>query len=788
MNVTSNDSYGLFTKETATVPLEGVEVFSDIVGRSARVKIVQKFTNKENKPVEAVYKFPLPESAAICGFKAKVGDKIIKGEIEEREQAFTRYDDALIDGHGAYLLDQERPNIFTLSVGNLNPGMSVIIEIEYITQLEAYSSDVRFFLPTTISPRYIPAKMPDKEGIPIDEIINPDISLDVPYGMALNLNIHDKNNIISIGSPSHAIQTKIDSDPISVKFTSDTVQMDRDFVLNIKYRDGFEIQGYAWQGELGAFVQIDFSPIQKHSASSDFNTKNEVVFLLDCSGSMDGDSITQAKKAIEIAIRSLSEGTRFNIYRFGSTFEKLFSSSLPYNNKTAAEALDYILRIDADLGGTEILAPLEDIYNNELTDGHIRNIIVITDGQIGNEDAITELSKNGKLNNRLFTVGIGYGPNEYFIRQLARISKGASELIAPGESIETKVLRLFKKVSSSSIDNLKIHWPERTEQSPALPAVYYGENISIFGRMPENTNIPDEITITAGDDATIEWKANVHKIENKETPISLMWARGTIGDLEASAFESSQRGSNQIQRKENGIKEKIIGLSKEFGIVSSKTSFVAVELREENEKTKEESVLRKVPVMLTAGWGGKGIHVSQQIAVRSISFHSIAREDSIQKCRSTAPFRGVRKSMRLYDARPPYEDSIQKAERAIPDNLNFDLSDPYDVVIKILELQRPEGGFDIVKELVEKVFNRPTSEFKDISSSIDAKKRPNKLVLLATAIIIALLKKKYMDQRDIWSGMINKSEEWLAKEIEKTQPSIDNIPLKKWVEDFVDKI
>ncbi len=171
---------GLLASDGAPVPLEAVEVYGDIIGRGTKVKICQHFRNTELNPIEAVYRFPLLESATICGFRAIVGDKVIEGEIEEREKAFELYDKALSEGHGAQLLDQERPNIFTLSVGNIKPGDSAVIEISYIELIDSHNAEVRFFLPTTISPRYTPANQPDKNGIPVKSLVNPPLLPEVP--------------------------------------------------------------------------------------------------------------------------------------------------------------------------------------------------------------------------------------------------------------------------------------------------------------------------------------------------------------------------------------------------------------------------------------------------------------------------------------------------------------------------------------------------------------------------------------------------------------------------------
>lgn len=159
-----NELVGLITREMVPVPLTGVTVEGEIVGRGARVKVTQEFANQEATAIEAVYKFPLPEGSAVCGFKAVVGERVIEGVIEERERAFEIYDKALSQGDRAFLLDEERPNIFTLSVGRIEPGESAAIEIEYITLLDAHGTEVRFFLPTTISPRHVPERTPDQKG------------------------------------------------------------------------------------------------------------------------------------------------------------------------------------------------------------------------------------------------------------------------------------------------------------------------------------------------------------------------------------------------------------------------------------------------------------------------------------------------------------------------------------------------------------------------------------------------------------------------------------------------
>ncbi|MCX5998311.1 MAG: VIT domain-containing protein, partial [Chloroflexi bacterium] len=251
---------GLVTEEAAPVPLVGVKVTGTITGRSARVKVGQRFENREDKAIEAVYKFPLPEGGSVCGFTVATGDRVLRGQVEEREKAFKLYDDALIRGDGAYLLDEERPNIFTLSVGNVNARNTVDVEVEYVSLLETNGAEVRFFLPTTISPRYVPPDMPDQDGIPVDVLVNPKFQLDVPYGLNLQLEVLGKEDIALLECPSHSIRTEYSDHAIAVELSSNAVAMDRDFILNIKTRKGFESKGVTLSDGVHAYVQVDFVP------------------------------------------------------------------------------------------------------------------------------------------------------------------------------------------------------------------------------------------------------------------------------------------------------------------------------------------------------------------------------------------------------------------------------------------------------------------------------------------------------------------------------------------------
>jgi Ca-activated chloride channel family protein len=768
-----DEIFGLVTREGQPVPLNKVDVRGTFVGRGARVKVSQVFENREAKPIEAVYKFPLPENSTVCRFKTVVGDKITEGTVEERDKAFELYDEALARGDGGYLLDEERPNIFTLSVGNLNPGASASIEIEYIALLEAKGPEVRFFLPTTISPRYIPERTPDEDGISVDQLVNAPISLEVPYHLSIHLDIHGKETISSVDSPSHPVSLNFEGEAIKVEFTSDAAAMDRDFVLNIRYKNLFESRAYLLRNEKGNFLQLDLCPtIDEGEASA---ADKEVIFLLDCSGSMKGDSIRQAKTALEIFFKALKEGTRFNLYRFGSTYEKRSRESLPYNAENLQNMLNWLNGIDADLGGTEVLSPLKEIYHSKVPDGYNREVILITDGEIGNESEVSTLIRDGDHGTRLFTVGIGHGPNEYFIRQLTRVAGGTSELIAPGERIEPKILRLFKQVMSERIEDLQIDWNNgnlQTEQAPFNPVLFTGESMSVFAKVQRSLNPFKEITVSfrTGRDKR-EVAIPVQEISGDETPVHLLWAKERIRDLEEGTSQGF-KGSRQTERREKQTRDEIIQLSREYGILSRETSFVAIEKRSGDEKTEGEVVLRKVPVMLTKGWGG--MKFFDTAPKGTIAYHTeVAREhicnyamDSSIRSHSRSPHKSLSRLRALYKQIPPTDQ---------------------DVLIDILLLQKAGGGFEVNEKLSSRI-GITIGGLKKLSRKIEAIGKGDMLTLLATAIILQLLEKNYQDREDEWKGLVEKTEQWFKAEVSRTDPKIDGVRLEDWAVQFVENV
>jgi len=813
---------GLTTEDSVAIPLSGVEVKCDITGRAAKLKVRQRFFNGGDKPVEAVYRFPLPESSSVCGFRAVIGDRVFKGGIEERNEAFKIYDEALSKGHGAYLLDEERPNIFTLSLGNLNPKNSAIIEIDYVMLLDANGSEVRFLLPTTISPRYVPENISGKDGIPVEHILHPVYDPEVPYGLSIHLDIHGREQIAAIESPSHSIITQFSQDPIAVEFSAQTAAMDRDFILNIHYVEEFQNRAFYWAEGNDKFVQLDFSPKLDSSDNAGNGNVPEIIFVLDCSGSMQGSSITEAKRVLDVFLKGLAKETYFNIYRFGSTFTKLFRTSEPYDKKTLKKAVDFLSAVDADLGGTEMLSPLYDIYGTAAKHGNHRSILLITDGEVANEEEISGMVKRQSDGTSLFTVGIGYGPNEYLIKQLARASGGASECIAPGERIEPKVLRLFKKVTSGRLDNFRIQWGTDVDQAPTRAIAYNGEPISIFAKLEDSMTRSNKIKI-CGDlmHRRWEWLVDINIVQGTDIPVPLLWARERIRELEEGTIDTA--GSKQLERKDKSIKEKIVTLSKKYSLISRESSFVVVEKRPDSRKTSGEVVFTKIPVLLTKNWHGDmpwsrsvGMHGASSIrpddlkrvlasAQQSVMLadrrllHCIPRSyalDNQGKIKGPVAFHGFR-----LDVDTKIMHSVLGINSTFHEKKRYGVVDttkeqrPHGVVAiphkdlvmyDILASQQAGGGFAIDITLAD-TLGLSFANLQSIAQKIKTKGKSNNWILLSTAIILYVLEKEFSKQRSSWDNVIQKSKKWFEIEVVRVKPSVEGEPLSKWVKKYVDK-
>jgi Ca-activated chloride channel family protein len=706
--------------ERQPVPLEGVKIDARILGHASRVTMAQRFRNAEKVPIEAVYVFPVPADAAVCGLAMRVGERRIEGQVLEREKAFVAYDDAMAAGHGAVLLDAERPNIFTASVGNVLPGQEVVVELTWEAELPVEGDAIRFMVPTTVAPRYAPKE--DLRGVSPTpaERVSPPVELDVPYGLQLDVDIELPCAVRAVESPSHPVRLELDGTRAHVTLSHDTVAMDRDFVLLITPQESGKPQVLLERNKDGlATAAVTFVPYLEGAASN-----SEVVFIVDRSGSMGGDSIEQVRAALELCLRSLHEGDRFNIVGFGSHFEALFLPALRF------------------------------VLEREPAAGLPRQVVLLTDGEVSNEAAVIELAEKHRAHTRIFTFGIGAGASEHMVRSVARVTLGEAEFIHPGERIEPKVLRQFARLGRPAVRDVKVEWEGLAVKLHAPhrpPAIFNGEPAVLYARFEGGGGT---VTLSGTvDGKTVSWSLPVDTSSaSSGEMLATLAARTAIRDLEegTSALHEGGRGSAQRGRREERIKKEIITLATAYGLASRQTSFVAVEVREGAEG-QPAAELRRVPVALTHGWGGIRRHDLSQTARFQAAMSSSLRQMQVPMAQElptldAAPLESMR-FKRVTEG--PY---LLKRRPAPPAP-----SGPH---LAIVRLQEADGSWKLDGALV-KILGVARADLRRITNLLGGGEVSEEIV--ATAAAIHFLCTRAAEFEDEWRLVVQKAEAFINR-------------------------
>ena len=754
---------GLYTNASspAAIPLVGVDCRAVISGFSSEVTLRQRFRNTEPNPIEAVYVFPLPTEAAVCGFVAERDGVRIEGRIEAREKAFETYDDALADGHGAFLLDQERPNIFTVSVGNLPPHAEVTLELRWVAPLDLEGDTLRFMLPTTVSPRYAPRAAIAEVGQPDRERVNPDRLPSVPYGLRLAVEV--TSPALRVESPSHPIRTTLPTPAapaLLVELAQDDVALDRDVVLLVTPASSGPAVSVG-RLENDRFLELAFVPRIESDAGG-----VDVVFVVDCSGSMEGSSIDEARRALALCIRALDERDTFDIVRFGSTHQSLFGQRTPFTKDSFARAMAFVDATHASMGGTEILAPLQHIFQRpaplDPTSHKTTNVLLLTDGQVSNEAAVIQLAEAYRNRFRVFSFGIGAGVSEHLVKDVARVSRGRCELIAPGERIEPKVLRQFGRLRTPTLENIAIDWGSLVvDAAPReLPPVFVGEPLVV--RAQVRSGLPSGSVALVLDGVRHEVALTATDLENATPgPVPAMWARARIRDLEAG---SGRRGSSQEragQARNDRAERQLLEVARRHSLMCSVASFVAVELRAESAKT-FDPVLRKVPVALTAGWGGAGAPAPQAKRSRAGAPAGFAPPASpapaspAPASQAPAPVTGqrlARPSAASYDAMPEEAAPARRARPSMAPPPAPPAPRSTDTIYELLALQEVDGSFP-ERALAVLVIHLP-----DLAPLIAQYGAP----AVITAAVLFVLDRDHRARKDEWRAAADKARRFLDR-------------------------
>lgn len=614
--------FGLVGTQGELVSLQGVTVSGEVLGAFAEITVVQRYRNDEPRAIEAIYTFPLPTDASVTGFTMTVAEKLLEGTVLEREEAFRKYDEALVAGDGAALLEQERPNVFTASVGNLLPGEETIIHVRYVQKLRTDEGAIRLAVPTLVAPRYIPGNSSSDLGRTADGTVAPTDRVpdadrisprqaDVDYRVTLDLLWLGEGAAIS--SPSHAIVSNKEARGTRLSFAAGAVALDRDvIILGEPKGDATSIEqvvahrGAADDGE--GFVALTLVPELAGKATNE-GPKGAVVFVLDRSGSMSGDAMTEARRALSLCLRHLRPGERFAILAFDTRVERLNEQPDVFGQRSLGAADAFLASVDAR-GGTELLEPLLEAVKLAGPGGHV---VLLTDGEVGNEDEIAAkvIPPAAAEGIAIHAFAIGLNVSDALLARLARSTGGALASIYPGERIDEKVVSVFSRATAARVHGLSIDFEgfEVEDLAPGnLPPYVDGEPFTLLGRYTRGGSGSVRISGKLHG-ATYTKRVAVTLPEQAEAKgLPALWAKARIVDLEDQALDG---------RRAEAMKKRIVELSKKYGVSSRYTSFVVIEKRSRERKVNEAAVARSVPVNAPAlhasssqasGMGGQNVN------------------------------------------------------------------------------------------------------------------------------------------------------------------------------------
>ena len=402
------------------VPLKHTNMRATIVGPVCAVEVEQQFHNIHAKPIEALYVFPLPENAAVTDLSLRLGERTITGIVQEKEAARREYEAAAQQGQGAALLEQARPNIFSVAVANIQPDERVMVTLRFHDRLDYDDGGYTFVLPTVVLPRYTPKDQ--QEQAPPASSLLPETSRD-GHTLAVRVEI-DAGKLDAITSPSHPIDVEQQRGgrAVATLRQADAIP-NKDFVLRYRVASKEPTAAaftYRQGGQPGT-VLLTVTP--QGMVAPDTVVPRELLFVFDRSGSMSGTAIVQARNALRACLRALNEGDLFNIFPFDHQVEQFQPESQPFTQASIDGADAYIAGIDAR-GGTEILGALKHALAQQAHPERLRVVVFLTDGGVGNEDEVLRELRRHLGAARVFAFGIGSAVNRFLLNKLAEVGRG----------------------------------------------------------------------------------------------------------------------------------------------------------------------------------------------------------------------------------------------------------------------------------------------------------------------------------------------------------------------------
>ncbi|WP_405604583.1 VIT and vWA domain-containing protein [Polaribacter sp. Asnod1-A03] len=567
--------------KNANIPLKATQTNVQISGTIANVQVIQTYKNKGKTPIEASYVFPMSTKAAVHDMNISIGKRTIKATIFEKKEANKIYNKAIKEGKRAAKLDQERPNVFKMRVGNILPNEEIIVSLYYTEMLTNNAGEYQFMIPGVVGPRFTGENTSKEETFNIPYTKK---GIKNTFTNSIDVCINAGMMIQNISSISHKIDINYPDVTSAEIVVLDEDSANRDFILNYSLR-GNKIQSglLLYEGENENFFTLMVEP-SKEIISNKIPPR-EYLFILDVSGSMNGYPLAVSKELMRNLLSDLKETDTFNVQLFASTSSIFKEESVNATNANIEMAINYLNGNESNYGGgTQLINALKTAYKlPRKNENSARTMVIITDGYISVEKETFNLIENNLDKANVFTFGIGSSVNRYLIEGISKVSNSGS-FIATNKTDALKVAKDFKKmIANPVLTQLKLTTNDFAiydVEPKTIPDVFANRPILIYGKYKGKAT---------GSISLSGWQADkkitqTHQIFNGKLSkdnkaLKYLWARKKIERL--------------IDYKKNfndDIKQEVINLGITYNLATEFTSFVAIDHEIVNKKGKLSSV------------------------------------------------------------------------------------------------------------------------------------------------------------------------------------------------------
>lgn len=601
------NNIGLMAIESGeSIALRGVDVAARISGLLAETTLTQKYRNDSRDNLELAYTFPLPADGALLSFGVKVGERKFQGVVIPRREAEVAYEEALSEGNSAFRLQEIKPGIYSASLGNVMAGESIEITMTYAEALAWNGLSIRYRLPTTLAPRFGAPKGMQPWQRPVT-------GMDAEYPLSLIVQVDGPLAKSSIACPSHKVSFKPQVDSLRISLAAGA-SMDRDFILEIENEAVQSLGASASARETHVAMLTLLPP----AVEPDPARQRDIVIVLDCSGSMMGDSMALAKEGVQLGLGSLTSNERFAVMGFGTQFEHFDTALQPANRKNIDMARKFVKTL-GNLGGTELSQALE--LAMAYFDGNPMDILLLTDGEAWSIDNAAKKAKKKGI--RIFTIGIGSAVAEDTVRALADQTSGSCELVTPNEAMSARIFRHFNRMRQPKMTRLDIKWPSKpTWETRPEKGCFAGDAYTVFAAFESPSTEQVQIELEFSSRPAVKLTVPFAPAVELADTIVRIAAKQHLGQLRASEQQS---------------------WAVRYQLVTEQTDYLITVERTADKKAESLPQLQVVPQMLPAGWvgtstvnGGASPHILRKCVDRisTVDYSQMDMQAVVRKGRS----------------------------------------------------------------------------------------------------------------------------------------------------------